>query len=41
MINNQIDGRYDDLWGPAILCVLLVIALIVSFKRVAMLDHTD
>ncbi|ORX51248.1 SPX-domain-containing protein [Hesseltinella vesiculosa] len=31
MINRQIDGRYDDLWGPAVLCVLLVGALIVNF----------
>ncbi|ORZ16563.1 VTC domain-domain-containing protein [Absidia repens] len=31
MINNQVDGRYDDLLGPAILCLLLVIALIVNF----------
>ncbi|KAI8100162.1 VTC domain-containing protein [Halteromyces radiatus] len=30
MINNRVDGRYDDLVGPAILCFLLVIALIVS-----------
>ncbi|KAI8092913.1 VTC domain-containing protein [Halteromyces radiatus] len=31
MINRRILGRYDDLWGPAILCVLLVGALIVNF----------
>ncbi|KAI8072566.1 VTC domain-containing protein [Gongronella butleri] len=31
MINRQIDGRYDDLWGPAVLCVMLVGALIVNF----------
>lgn len=31
MINRQIIGRYDDLWGPAILCVLVVAALIVNF----------
>ncbi|CAO3627273.1 unnamed protein product [Cunninghamella echinulata] len=31
MINHQIDGRYDDIWGPAVLCLLLVIALIVNF----------
>ncbi|KAI8336738.1 VTC domain-containing protein [Chlamydoabsidia padenii] len=31
MINRQIDGRYDDLYGPAVLCVLLVAALIVNF----------
>ncbi|CEJ00749.1 hypothetical protein RMCBS344292_14797 [Rhizopus microsporus] len=31
MINHRIDGRYDDLWGPALLCLLLVIALIVNF----------
>ncbi|KAI7866184.1 hypothetical protein BDF14DRAFT_1687727, partial [Spinellus fusiger] len=31
MINNHIDGRYDDLWGPAVLCVLLVTALVVSY----------
>ncbi|KAI9319882.1 VTC domain-containing protein [Dichotomocladium elegans] len=31
MINRRIDGRYDDLWGPAVLCVLLVGALIVNF----------
>ncbi|KAI8089475.1 VTC domain-containing protein [Halteromyces radiatus] len=31
MINRQIDGRYDDLYGPAVLCVLLVGALIVNF----------
>lgn len=32
MINHRIDGRYDDLWGPALLCLLLVIALIVSYS---------
>ncbi|KAI8374508.1 VTC domain-containing protein [Radiomyces spectabilis] len=31
MINHRIDGRYDDLWGPAVLCVLLVMALVVNF----------
>ncbi|KAI8373570.1 VTC domain-containing protein [Choanephora cucurbitarum] len=31
MINRRIDGRYDDVWGPAVLCILLVIALIVNF----------
>ncbi|KAG1378530.1 hypothetical protein G6F61_005751 [Rhizopus arrhizus] len=31
MINRRIDGRYDDLWGPAVLCLLLVVALIVNF----------
>ncbi|RCH89827.1 vacuolar transporter chaperone [Rhizopus azygosporus] len=31
MINRRIVGRYDDLWGPAVLCVLLVAALIVNF----------
>ncbi|KAI8342077.1 VTC domain-containing protein [Chlamydoabsidia padenii] len=31
MINRRIAGRYDDLWGPAVLCVLLVGALIVNF----------
>ncbi|CAO3664077.1 unnamed protein product [Rhizopus microsporus] len=31
MINHRIDGRYDDLWGPALLCLLLVVALIVNF----------
>ncbi|KAF7721092.1 vacuolar transporter chaperone [Apophysomyces ossiformis] len=31
MINHRIDGRYDDLWGPAVLCILLVSALIVNF----------
>ncbi|KAG1141027.1 hypothetical protein G6F37_006481 [Rhizopus arrhizus] len=31
MINRRIVGRYDDLWGPAVLCVLLVGALIVNF----------
>ncbi|KAG2187294.1 hypothetical protein INT44_004979 [Umbelopsis vinacea] len=31
MINRQIDGRYDDLWGPAVLCVLVVVALIINF----------
>lgn len=30
MINRRVDGRYDDIWGPAVLCLLLVIALIVS-----------
>lgn len=30
MINRQDPGRYDDLWGPAVLCVLLVGALIVN-----------
>ncbi|KAI7886342.1 SPX-domain-containing protein [Lichtheimia hyalospora FSU 10163] len=31
MINRRVDGRYDDLWGPAVLCTLLVAALIVNF----------
>ncbi|KAG2202054.1 hypothetical protein INT47_006246 [Mucor saturninus] len=31
MINRQDQGRYDDIWGPAVLCVLLVAALIVNF----------
>ncbi|KAG0171142.1 vacuolar transporter chaperone [Apophysomyces sp. BC1034] len=31
MINNRVIGRYDDLWGPAVLCALLVGALIVNF----------
>ncbi|CEP13025.1 hypothetical protein [Parasitella parasitica] len=31
MINRRIVGRYDDLWGPAVLCCLLVGALIVNF----------
>ncbi|CAO3597934.1 unnamed protein product [Absidia cylindrospora] len=31
MINHRVVGRYDDLWGPAVLCVLLVGALIVNF----------
>ncbi|KAI8143444.1 VTC domain-containing protein [Fennellomyces sp. T-0311] len=31
MINRRVDGRYDDLWGPAVLCTLLVGALIVNF----------
>lgn len=31
MINHADDGRYDDIWGPAVLCVLLVAALIVNF----------
>ncbi|KAI8085589.1 VTC domain-containing protein [Thamnidium elegans] len=31
MINRRIDGRYDDIWGPAVLCILLVLALIVNF----------
>lgn len=31
MINRRVDGRYDDLWGPAVLCILLVVALIVNF----------
>jgi hypothetical protein len=30
MINRRVDGRYDDVWGPAVLCLLLVIALVVS-----------
>ncbi|KAI9273789.1 VTC domain-containing protein [Helicostylum pulchrum] len=30
MINRQDPGRYDDLWGPVVLCVLLVAALIVN-----------
>jgi hypothetical protein len=32
MINRRIEGRYDDIWGPVVLCALLVIALIVSRK---------
>ncbi|KAI7904518.1 VTC domain-containing protein [Cokeromyces recurvatus] len=31
MINHLDEGRYDDIWGPAVLCVLLVTALIVNF----------
>lgn len=31
MINHADDGRYDDIWGPAVLCILLVAALIVNF----------
>jgi uncharacterized membrane protein YidH (DUF202 family) len=31
MINRHDQGRYDDLWGPAVLCVLLVAALVVNF----------
>ncbi|KAK4509901.1 uncharacterized protein ATC70_007205 [Mucor velutinosus] len=31
MINRRVDGRYDDIWGPAVLCLLLVIALVVNF----------
>ncbi|KAG1057608.1 hypothetical protein G6F43_000558 [Rhizopus delemar] len=31
MINRRIEGRYDDIWGPVVLCALLVIALIVNF----------
>ncbi|KAJ8653822.1 hypothetical protein O0I10_010503 [Lichtheimia ornata] len=31
MINRRVLGRYDDLWGPAVLCCLLVGALIVNF----------
>lgn len=31
MINRRVIGRYDDLWGPAVLCCLLVGALIVNF----------
>ncbi|KAI8377891.1 VTC domain-containing protein [Radiomyces spectabilis] len=30
-IRNKSQSRYDDLWGPAVLCLLLVIALIVNF----------
>lgn len=30
MINRRVDGRYDDVWGPAVLCILLVVALVVS-----------
>ncbi|KAI8990160.1 VTC domain-containing protein [Pilobolus umbonatus] len=31
MINHRIVGRYDDIWGPAVLCFLLVAALAVNF----------
>lgn len=31
MINRRVDGRYDDIWGPAVLCTLLVVALVVNF----------
>ncbi|ORY94418.1 VTC domain-domain-containing protein [Syncephalastrum racemosum] len=31
MINRRVLGRYDDLWGPFVLCCLLVAALIVNF----------
>ncbi|PHZ14733.1 SPX-domain-containing protein [Rhizopus microsporus ATCC 52813] len=30
MISRKDPGRYDDLWGPAVLCVVLVIALIIN-----------
>ncbi|KAI8389394.1 VTC domain-containing protein [Blakeslea trispora] len=31
MINRRSNGRYDDVWGPAVLCALLVGAIIVNF----------
>jgi SPX domain protein involved in polyphosphate accumulation/uncharacterized membrane protein YidH (DUF202 family) len=34
MISRRIDGRYDDIWGPAVLCILLVVALIVRYYKV-------
>lgn len=40
MINRRIDGRYDDIWGPAVLCLLLVVALIVSIN-VSLNKHID
>ncbi|KAI7905327.1 VTC domain-containing protein [Cokeromyces recurvatus] len=30
MISHRVGGRYDDIWGPAVLCFLLVVALIVN-----------
>ncbi|KAG1050976.1 hypothetical protein G6F43_006792 [Rhizopus delemar] len=30
MISRRSIGRYDDLWGPAILCLILVVALILN-----------
>lgn len=36
MINRRVDGRYDDIWGPAVLCLLLVIALIVSIIHLSL-----
>ncbi|KAI7862455.1 VTC domain-containing protein [Spinellus fusiger] len=30
MINHHSEGRYDDLWGPVVLCTLLVCALIIN-----------
>ncbi|KAI9030912.1 VTC domain-containing protein [Phycomyces nitens] len=31
MLNNHKEGRYDDIWGPIVLCLLLVVALIINF----------
>ncbi|KAI9269157.1 VTC domain-containing protein [Phascolomyces articulosus] len=31
-IRNRSNTRYDDMYGPAILCILLVIAIIVNFS---------
>ncbi|CAO3681349.1 unnamed protein product [Rhizopus stolonifer] len=30
MIGNRSVGRYDDLWGPAVLCLILVVALLIN-----------
>lgn len=42
MISRRVDGRYDDIWGPAVLCILLVIALIVRnyIQHIFMHSHT-
>jgi uncharacterized membrane protein YidH (DUF202 family) len=36
MISRRMDGRYDDIWGPAVLCILLVVALIVSYYTITL-----
>ncbi|KAI9245169.1 VTC domain-containing protein [Sporodiniella umbellata] len=30
MIGNRSEGRFDDLWGPAVLCIILVVALLIN-----------
>ncbi|KAH8555204.1 VTC domain-containing protein [Umbelopsis sp. PMI_123] len=30
-LRNQNSARYDDIWGPLALCILLVVALIINF----------
>jgi uncharacterized membrane protein YidH (DUF202 family) len=31
MLRKQLEGRYDDVYGPVVLCILIVGALIINF----------